>query len=256
MLKKFIISLILIINFPLTFFANEIDFNNIKKLLLAYPLQLKGYSKNKIIWRDGYEMVYDDKIGKNSYEELLNFPSLKDQMSTNYKKVELNETHIIKKNEDPGRVRYEPFFKKMYGNTKEEVEENLTKVVWDLNNITKTIWVTKINGVNKKVEAIIKELNKLPKELKSYVTSPNGGFNWRQIANTQRLSMHSFGIAIDLNVKYSHYWYWDKNNNKFEYKNSIPLEIVKIFEKYGFIWGGRWYHYDTMHFEYRPELLN
>ena len=26
-------------------------------------------------------------------------------------------------------------------------------------------------------------------------------------------------------------------------------------EKHGFIWGGRWYHYDTMHFEYRPELL-
>ena len=31
--------------------------------------------------------------------------------------------------------------------------------------------------------------------------------------------------------------------------------IVKVFEKYGFIWGGRWYHYDTMHFEYRPEFL-
>ncbi|MBP9613702.1 MAG: M15 family metallopeptidase, partial [Sulfurospirillum sp.] len=26
-------------------------------------------------------------------------------------------------------------------------------------------------------------------------------------------------------------------------------------EKYGFVWGGRWYHYDTMHFEYRPELF-
>ncbi|MFY4861157.1 M15 family metallopeptidase, partial [Aliarcobacter butzleri] len=39
------------------------------------------------------------------------------------------------------------------------------------------------------------------------------------------------------------------------YKNKIPLEIVEIFEKYGFIWGGRWYHFDTMHFEYRPELL-
>mgnify|MGYP002637708491 CR=1 FL=1 len=24
----------------------------------------------------------------------------------------------------------------------------------------------------------------------------------------------------------------------------------------GFIWGGRWFHYDTMHFEYRPELLH
>ena len=32
------------------------------------------------------------------------------------------------------------------------------------------------------------------------------------------------------------------------------MEIVRIFEKHGFIWGGRWYHYDTMHFEYRPEL--
>jgi len=21
------------------------------------------------------------------------------------------------------------------------------------------------------------------------------------------------------------------------------------------VWGGKWYHYDTMHFEYRPEIL-
>ncbi len=39
------------------------------------------------------------------------------------------------------------------------------------------------------------------------------------------------------------------------YRNRMPLEIVEIFERHGFIWGGRWYHYDTMHFEYRPELL-
>jgi peptidoglycan L-alanyl-D-glutamate endopeptidase CwlK len=30
---------------------------------------------------------------------------------------------------------------------------------------------------------------------------------------------------------------------------------VTIFENHGFIWGGKWYHFDTMHFEYRPELL-
>jgi hypothetical protein len=35
----------------------------------------------------------------------------------------------------------------------------------------------------------------------------------------------------------------------------MPLEIIDIFERHGFIWGGKWYHYDTMHFEYRPELL-
>ena len=31
---------------------------------------------------------------------------------------------------------------------------------------------------------------------------------------------------------------------------------VDAFEAEGFIWGGRWYHFDTMHFEYRPELLD
>jgi len=39
------------------------------------------------------------------------------------------------------------------------------------------------------------------------------------------------------------------------FKNELPWEIVRIFEAHGFIWGGKWYHYDTMHFEYRPELI-
>ena len=45
------------------------------------------------------------------------------------------------------------------------------------------------------------------------------------------------------------------SKNKIFDKNKIPFEIVEIFERHGFIWGGKWYHYDTMHFEYRPELL-
>ena len=39
------------------------------------------------------------------------------------------------------------------------------------------------------------------------------------------------------------------------YRNRIPLEIVAVFEKHGFIWGGRWYHFDTMHFEYIASML-
>jgi hypothetical protein len=31
-------------------------------------------------------------------------------------------------------------------------------------------------------------------------------------------------------------------------------QIVKIFESKGFVWGGKWWHYDSIHFEYRPEL--
>jgi hypothetical protein len=35
----------------------------------------------------------------------------------------------------------------------------------------------------------------------------------------------------------------------------MAAEIVLTFERHGFIWGGKWGHFDTMHFEYRPELL-
>jgi hypothetical protein len=38
-------------------------------------------------------------------------------------------------------------------------------------------------------------------------------------------------------------------------RNRYPQEIVEIFEKHGFIWGGKWSHFDLMHFEYRPEML-
>jgi hypothetical protein len=93
--------------------------------------------------------------------------------------------------------------------------------------------------------------------LKKYVENPGGTFTWRHIDGTDRLSAHCFGIAVDINIKYSHYWKWDLKDpeDEYHYANRIPVEIVEIFEKYGFIWGGKWYHYDTMHFEYRPELL-
>ena len=39
------------------------------------------------------------------------------------------------------------------------------------------------------------------------------------------------------------------------YENKIPAEIIQVFERHGFISGARWYHFDTMHFEFRPELL-
>jgi hypothetical protein len=41
-----------------------------------------------------------------------------------------------------------------------------------------------------------------------------------------------------------------------DHYNSHGERLVEIFERHGFIWGGNWSHFDTMHFEYRPELLN
>ena len=53
------------------------------------------------------------------------------------------------------------------------------------------------------------------------------------------------------------YWRWsgETEGQVGEYDNNLPAEVVSIFERYGFIWGGQWRHYDGMHFEYRPELI-
>lgn len=73
------------------------------------------------------------------------------------------------------------------------------------------------------------------------------------------MSAHSYGMSIDIGVKFSDYWRWDnpgKNEtDSISYWNRIPGEIVDVFEKHGFISGTKWYHYDTMHFEFRPDLL-
>jgi hypothetical protein len=92
--------------------------------------------------------------------------------------------------------------------------------------------------------------------LRSYLFPLGGSYNRRQIAGTDRLSPHSWGIALDLHK--GKYWRWGKNLGPMELlalQTAYPWEIVAAFEEQGFIWGGKWYHYDTMHFEYRPELF-
>ena len=114
-----------------------------------------------------------------------------------------------------------------------------------------------MNGAAQALQAVSDEAD-LRAELKPFVTGAST-FNWRPIAGTRRLSPHSFGIAIDVCVGKSDYWRWSNRgageSDTIAYCNRMAAELVRIFERHGFVWGGRWYHYDTMHFEYRPELL-
>lgn len=75
----------------------------------------------------------------------------------------------------------------------------------------------------------------------------------------RRQSAHSYDIAFDVGVEHSDYWLWKNpgaaETDRISYANRIPHELVEIFRRHGFIWGGAWYHYDTMHFEFRPEIL-
>ena len=253
MLKKFITNRLFTSFIILTNLSAD---EEALKFINSYPDFIKDYSNNYIIWNDEEKMLFDDYSSYKDFDDELNNSSLKNQLKIKYIKINGNENYIPNKNEDPGRIRYEPFFKKMYGENIKQVKNNLTEITWLPESSNKKLWVSKINNIDKKIIAISNEIEKLPANIKKFALYPNGAFYHRKIINTNRLSVHSFGIAIDLDIKNSHYWVWDKKNNKMHYNNKIPLEIVEIFEKYGFIWGGRWYHYDTMHFEYRPELLN
>lgn len=220
----------------------------LRNLLKAYPDFLESADANTLHWKDGTTMIYDDGKEKDHQEKLDN-PDLEDMMSQKYT-MGKNWDSPPDVNFEPGRIRYEPFFKKMYGENQKEVKSNLTTINWTPANTS--VLVSKINEVDEKFKAVARDLEKLPDEFKKYINKTAGTFNYRVIAGTNRLSAHSYGIAIDINTDYSDYWQWDK---KIKYKNKIPIEIVEVFEKHGFIWGGKWYHYDTMHFEYRPELL-
>lgn len=220
----------------------------LQKLVNSYPDFLDSANENNLYWKDGTVMIYDD--GKiKSHDEMLDDPDIEDMLSQDYVKGE-NWESPPSENYEPGRIRYEPFFLKMYGSNSSEVRNNLVNVEWVDGS---TILFSNINGAADKLNLVIEELNQLPSEYQKYIVNPGGTFNWRNIAGTDRLSNHSFGSAIDINTKYSDYWKW---NNNLTYQNRIPFEIVEIFEKHGFIWGGKWYHYDTMHFEFRPELLD
>ncbi len=61
----------------------------------------------------------------------------------------------------------------------------------------------------------------------------------RFIAGSTTLSNHSFGLALDLNVP----------GNQRGTVGEIDREVVAIFKKWGFAWGGDWGYTDPMHFE-------
>jgi D-alanyl-D-alanine carboxypeptidase len=224
----------------------------IDALLAAYPDFLAGSEGNVLIWKDGTRMpISDGRTGK-SFEQLLNRPDIKDQFAIPYPLgIELKHPAI---DEDPGRIRYQPLFQKMYGNCRKgEVTRHLKAVRWLGGG---SVMATTVNGVADKLAAVARDLEKLPGNLTRFLVPSAGTYNCRAIAKTHRLSLHAYGAAIDLNPRYGDYWLWpQQSNGTIPWKNRIPLAIVEVFERHGFIWGGKWYHYDTMHFEYRPELI-
>jgi hypothetical protein len=74
------------------------------------------------------------------------------------------------------------------------------------------------------------------------LTSCGGAFAVRLKRGSRRLSLHAWGLAVDLNVE----------DNPMGKPGKMPRELVSIFKEYGFSWGGNWpgKSRDPMHFQY------
>ena len=142
--------------------------------------------------------------------------------------------------------------------------EGIEALLEDILFLGKTIKVHKdIVAPLRRVEAAIRRSNGGLAFINSL--GPIAGYNWRPIAETQRMSYHSWGIAIDIQPRNlggrAIYWQWERARNDdwmlipLENRWNPPIQVIEAFEREGFIWGGLWAMYDNMHFEYRPELL-
>lgn len=225
----------------------------IQDLLHAYPDAFAGFDGTNLVWRDGTRMPVDDGRPDKTPDELLHQGSILDQLSLIYPAV---APLLPPPQTDPGRIRNRAFFDKMYGDCQAgQVAPKLVPVVWLPTTWGHVVHITSVNGVDKQLTAISQELDALPPDEKTFLYPPGGTYKCRVVADTGEPSMHAWGAAIDINTARSDYWLWHQTGNGPEsYRNRIPADIVTIFERHGFIWGGRWAHFDTMHFEYRPEL--
>lgn len=225
-------------------------------LMMAYPeiiSEVERVSNGEVyvVMNSGNKILYDDKKQK-SYEQKLANADLQDTLEQLYPLSDL--TNLMEGNYDPGRIRSYALLKEVYGASRQQIEKNLKGV--SING--KICSFNKSNGAAEALERAIKEIIALVKrenKIYSNVFPVNGTYNYRVIAGTDQLSPHAFGIAIDFKSDKRDYWKWATRELGQQRINEYPKEVVKIMEDMNFIWGGKWAHFDILHFEYRPEIV-
>lgn len=225
-------------------------------LMMAYPefitgVDSTGDGKVYIVMKSGKKVLYDDKR-KKSFNEKLQNPDIQDSLEEIYPMGDIKV--LMAENCDPGRFRIYPILKEVYGSSKSEVQSNLKMVRAGGQNLQ----FNKSNNAAESLQKTMNELNSLGRtkgRIWSFAFPINGTFNYRVISGTSQLSPHSFGTAIDLKSNKHDYWKWASRKDGEKRMLSYPREIVETFEKNNFIWGGKWGHFDILHFEYRPEII-
>lgn len=98
----------------------------------------------------------------------------------------------------------------------------------------------------------------------SIMANNTSAFNFRTVDNTDEISNHAYGLAIDINPYYNVYyiasenyifpedgWQYLDRDSDFPYKIEVGDLCYTLFTEAGFDWGGWWtYNTDYQHFQY------
>lgn len=259
---KLLVFILALLQISIPIKAQEEDKYNIQMkedilvLFMAYPGFIKDIEKTEdnkvyIIMKSGKKILYDDKVEK-SHEEVLANPDLHDMLEQIYP-LEMT-TEIMDKSFDPGRARNYELLNEVYGSSQSTISKNLTTLKYGYT----TYQFNTQNGANIALDETLKELLSMVKrksEIGGILFPASGTFNYRVISGTGRLSPHAYGIAIDLKSDRRDYWKWCTKEEGKTRLLDYPEELVKTFENNNFVWGGKWGHFDILHFEYRPEII-
>ena len=82
-------------------------------------------------------------------------------------------------------------------------------------------------------------------DLACHLMTWDGCFEIRKKRGLKSLSLHSWAVAIDINA------FW----NQLRQEPQMNRDLVEVFEKNGFDWGGHWKRKDGMHFQLKRELV-
>ena len=225
-------------------------------LMVTYPECIKDIEKDEdgfiyLIMQNNNKVLYDDRKEKN-YEQKFYNSDLQDTLEQIYPLDMI--TDVMDEGKDPGRIRSYSFLSNMYGGSKEAVQKNIT----NKSTYYGTMMFNKVNGAADNLEKALNKVSELAKQntkIYNFVSPTSGTFNYRVIKDTGQLSPHAFAIAIDLKSDPADYWKWCNREKGGKRIAIYPEEIVKTFEECGFVWGGKWAHFDILHFEYRPEII-
>ena len=124
-----------------------------------------------------------------------------------------------------------------YGNP--ELEHNM--IIWDVPSELEHGAIPKRLYCNKDLILPLKQAltNLITRGHVNELKAWDGCFNIRKKRGQSTPSLHSWGVAIDINAAW----------NQFGHPPTLTPAFVKCFTDAGFDWGGAWSNPDGMHFQ-------